>query len=187
MDAERASLLAKRKDITRTKSSAHDELHSFRSWLQWMCVDQSTSWTFCLSWFVFIVFAIVIPILSHFYLACSGCDNRHERPYDKLVQLSLTSIATLSFICLSQFVRYYGLRRFLFFDKLCNESETVRRGYMQQLNVSFLFPLLFHQLYFIVDSHDYQHLFVHTIISHNKNMMDRSKYSKLIIKDPKNT
>ncbi|PWA49734.1 hypothetical protein CTI12_AA477750 [Artemisia annua] len=143
MDAERASLLAKRKDITRTKSSAHDELHSFRSWLQWMCVDQSTSWTFCLSWFVFIVFAIVIPILSHFYLACSGCDNRHERPYDKLVQLSLTSIATLSFICLSQFVRYYGLRRFLFFDKLCNESETVRRGYTQQLNSSLKIVFIF--------------------------------------------
>lgn len=135
MDAQRVALMAKPKDISRTKSSAHDELHSFRSWLRWMCVDQSNCWTFCLSWLVFIVFAIVIPVLSHFYLACSDCDNRHARPYDTLVQLSLSSIATLSFVCLSQFVRIYGLRRFLFFDKLCNESETVRRGYTEQLNV----------------------------------------------------
>nr|XP_043618807.1 uncharacterized protein LOC122590691 [Erigeron canadensis] len=134
----------RRKDmISRTKSSAHDELHSFRSCLQWMCVDQSTGYTFCLSWLVFIVFAIVIPILSHFYLACSDCDYRHGRPYDGLVQLSLTSIATLSFVCLSRFVRFYGLRRFLFFDKLCNESETVRRGYTQQLHSSLKIVFIF--------------------------------------------
>ncbi|KAL4554141.1 hypothetical protein LXL04_037296 [Taraxacum kok-saghyz] len=143
MDSQRVGLIAKRKDISRTKSSARDELHSFRSWLRWMCVDQSNAWTFSLSWLVFIVFTIVIPILSHFYLACSDCDNRHARPYDSLVQLSLSSIATLSFVSLSQFVRVYGLRRFLFFDKLCNESEIVRRGYTEQLNSSLKIVFIF--------------------------------------------
>ncbi|KAJ9562666.1 hypothetical protein OSB04_007826 [Centaurea solstitialis] len=135
MAAQTHPLIAKGIDIHRTVSRINDELHSFRSWLRWMCVDQSTALTFCISWLVFVVFAIVIPLLSHFYLACSDCDNRHARPYDTLVQLSLTSIATLSFVCLSRFIRYYGLRRFLFFDKLCNESETVRRGYTQQVNL----------------------------------------------------
>ncbi|XP_068641844.1 uncharacterized protein [Aristolochia californica] len=51
--------------------------------------------------------------------------------------ISLTVIATLSFLCLSNFVRKYGLRRFLFLDKLCGESEKVRQGYMAQLNRSF--------------------------------------------------
>ncbi|XP_071695899.1 uncharacterized protein [Rutidosis leptorrhynchoides] len=153
MESDRsAALISKRKDISRLKSSAYDELHSFRSWLRWMCVDQSTTYTFCLSWLVFIVFAIVIPILSHFYLACSGCDNRHERPYYTLVQLSLTSIATLSFIYLSQFVRFYGLRRFLFFDKLCNESETVRRGYTDQLDSSLKILFIFVAPCFIAEA-----------------------------------
>ncbi|XP_076949018.1 uncharacterized protein LOC143621492 [Bidens hawaiensis] len=80
---------------------------------------------------MFVVFTFIIPGFSHFYLACSDCDNRHARPYDTLVQLSLSGIATLS-----QFVRVYGLRRFLFFDKLCDESETVRMGYTAQLNRS---------------------------------------------------
>ncbi|KAK1441352.1 hypothetical protein QVD17_07201 [Tagetes erecta] len=143
MDAERATLIAKRKKISRTISSVNDELHSFRSWLQWMCVDQSTGCTFCLSWFVFFIFTFVIPILSHFYLACSNCDNRHTRPYDSHVQLSLSSIATLSFVCLSQFVRIYGLRRFLFLDKLCDESEAVRRNYTEQLNSSLTILFVF--------------------------------------------
>nr|XP_043629445.1 uncharacterized protein LOC122600753 [Erigeron canadensis] len=127
---------SKRRTFNRSTSYAYDELHSFRSWLRWMCVDQSNNWTASLSWTVFIIFTFIIPILSHFYLACSDCDNRHARPYDSLVQLSLSAVATLSFVSLSQFIRIYGLRRFLFFDKLCDESEIVRTGYTAQLNRS---------------------------------------------------
>ncbi|XP_076931335.1 uncharacterized protein LOC143596438 [Bidens hawaiensis] len=101
-----------------------------------MCVDHSNICTATLSWLVFVIFTFVVPGLSHFFLACSDCDNRHDRPYDTLVQVSLSGVATLSFVSLSQFVRVYGLRRFLFFDKLCDESETVRKGYTAQLNRS---------------------------------------------------
>lgn len=123
--------------FARCSSHAQDELHSFRSYLRWMCVDQSNVWGACLSWSMFILFAIVVPAISHFVLACSTCDSRHSRSYDAVVQLSLSSVATLSFVCLSTFVRKFGLRRFLFFDKLVDESETVRSGYTEQLNVSF--------------------------------------------------
>ncbi|KAM0070749.1 hypothetical protein Hdeb2414_s0001g00016801 [Helianthus debilis subsp. tardiflorus] len=135
MEEAKVSLI-KRNRFSRTASHTHDELHSFRTWLQWMCVDQSNIYTATLSWLIFIIFTFIVPSLSHFYLACSDCDNRHARPYDTLVQLSLSSLATLSFVSLSQFVRVYGLRRFLFFDKLCDESEIVRKGYTDQLNRS---------------------------------------------------
>ncbi|KMT12808.1 hypothetical protein BVRB_4g089010 [Beta vulgaris subsp. vulgaris] len=125
-----------RKSFNRLLSHAHDELHSFRSYLRWMCVDQSNIYTAFLSWFVFLVFAIVVPAFSHFYLACPTCDAKHDRPYDTLVQLSLSSIATLSFVCISQFVRKYGLRRFLFLDKLVDESDSVRHHYTTELNRS---------------------------------------------------
>ncbi|CAI9088340.1 OLC1v1022646C2 [Oldenlandia corymbosa var. corymbosa] len=133
----------KNKAFARSQSHAFDELKSFRSWLKWMCVDQSGAWHTFLSWSVFIVLAIIVPCLSHFYLACSDCDSRHSRPYDTIVQLSLTTLATLSFVCLSQFVRKYGLRRFLFFDRLCDESETVRKGYTAQLNRSLKLLFIF--------------------------------------------
>ncbi|PPS13742.1 hypothetical protein GOBAR_AA06863 [Gossypium barbadense] len=42
----------------------------------------------------------------------------------------------MSFVCLTSFVKKYGLKRFLFFDKLCNESEIVRKGYTAKLNRS---------------------------------------------------
>ncbi|KAI4388204.1 hypothetical protein MLD38_000557 [Melastoma candidum] len=122
--------------FTRNASHVQDELRSFRSYLRWMCVDQTTFPSACISWAVFAVFGLAVPAASHFLLACGECDAVHERPFDSLVQLSMTGVATLSFLCLSTFVRRYGLRRFLFFDKLWDESETVRRGYTQQLNVS---------------------------------------------------
>ncbi|XVE80439.1 hypothetical protein DITRI_Ditri14bG0139700 [Diplodiscus trichospermus] len=128
--------LVDRNIYKRSISHALDELQSFRTYLRWMCVDQSNFWTTCLSWFLFIFLGLVVPAVSHFLLACSTCDARHTRPYDWVVQLSLSSIATLSFVCLTGFVRKYGLRRFLFFDKLCGESETVRKGYTGQLNRS---------------------------------------------------
>ncbi|RVW29998.1 hypothetical protein CK203_089825 [Vitis vinifera] len=136
MGDERERLLRKNK-FQRSISYAQDELQSFRSWLRWMCVDQSTISTGCLSWSVFILLAIAVPVMSHFLLACSSCDAKHQRPYDAVVQLSLSSVAVLSFLCLSRFIRNYGLRRFLFFDKLRDESEMVRTNYTEQLNVSF--------------------------------------------------
>ncbi|XP_057529547.1 uncharacterized protein LOC130808109 [Amaranthus tricolor] len=124
------------KSFNRLLSHAHDELHTFRSYLLWMCVDQSNFYTTFLSWFVFLVFTIIVPAFSHFYLACPSCDAKHSRPYDSLVQISLSGIATLSFLCLTHFLKKYGLRRFLFFDKLVDESDSVRRNYTNQLNRS---------------------------------------------------
>lgn len=139
----RESLMERNKKLHRSQSHADDELKSFRSYLRWMCVDQSSMATSCLSWAVFVLLGLVVPAISHFVLACSSCDSRHGRPYDGVVQLSLSSVATLSFVCLSRFVRKYGLRRFLFFDKLWDESETVRSGYTNQLNSSLKLLLIF--------------------------------------------
>ncbi|XP_071907585.1 uncharacterized protein [Coffea arabica] len=114
MEADREASLnenSKKALLARSASHAQDELKSFRTWLKWMCVDQSDWWTAFLSWSVFV--------------------------------LSLSTLAALSFICLSQFVRKYGLRRFLFFDRLCDDSETVRKGYTVQLNRSLKIVFIF--------------------------------------------
>nr|XP_043628178.1 uncharacterized protein LOC122599692 [Erigeron canadensis] len=136
MEDESVALISKRQIYSRSKSHAYDELQNFRSWLLLMCVDQSNVWTASLSWAVFVIFTFIVPSLSHFYLACSNCDNQHARPFDMLVQLSLSCVATLSFVSLSQFMRIYGLRKFLFFDRLCDESQNVRKGYTEQVNRS---------------------------------------------------
>lgn len=120
-----------------------DELRSFRSCLKWLCADQSNPWKASLSWSVFFLFTIGVPLLSHFLLVCPTCDLSHRRPYNAIVQLSLSAFATLSFISLSSFTRKYGLLKFLFLDKLSGEREKVQQGYTYQLHRSLKLLLIF--------------------------------------------
>ncbi|KAK9681468.1 hypothetical protein RND81_10G004900 [Saponaria officinalis] len=130
-----------------------DELRSFRIFLKWACVDQSSPWKTTLSWSVFFLFCIGVPLISHFVISCSTCnDEDHKQPFDSIVELSLSSISGLSYLCLTHYVRKYGLRRFLFLDKLFQVSDQVRYGYTIQLQKSFKILCIFVLPCFIADT-----------------------------------
>ncbi|KAK4398906.1 hypothetical protein Sango_1366100 [Sesamum angolense] len=139
MEAEVAEvLLSKNKSVfsENSHSEGNCELKSYSSGLKWVFLDYSSLWRTGLSWSIFFLLNIGVPVVSHFVYSCSDCDPSHQRPYDAIVQLSLSLFAALSFISLSSFARKYGLRRFLFLDKLGDESEKVRQGYTQQIHRS---------------------------------------------------
>lgn len=130
-----------------------DELKNLRVFLTWACVDQSNPWKTSLSWSVFFLFCIGVPICSHFVLFCSSCDDEdHLQPFDSIVELSLSAISILSFLSLTKFAKKLGLRKFLFLDKLCDESERVRFGYSIQLQRSIKILCMFVVPCFIADT-----------------------------------
>ncbi|KAB2600872.1 hypothetical protein D8674_001877 [Pyrus ussuriensis x Pyrus communis] len=112
------------------------EFKSFGVCLKWVFVDQSSIWRTGLSWSVFFVLAIGVPLVSHFLLACSDCDANHSRPYHVVSQLSLSLFSVLAFVSLSIWTHRYGLRKFLFLDGLYESSEKVRHGYKQHFQNS---------------------------------------------------
>lgn len=112
------------------------EFKSFGVCLKWVFVDQSSIWRTGLSWSVFFVLAIGVPLVSHFLLACSDCDANHSRPYHVVSQLSLSLFSVLAFVSLSIWTHRYGLRKFLFLDRLYESSEKVRHGYKQHFQVN---------------------------------------------------
>ncbi|KAM1351460.1 hypothetical protein ACFXTH_005224 [Malus domestica] len=112
------------------------EFKSFGVCLKWVFVDQSSIWRTGLSWSVFFVLAIGVPLASHFLLACSDCDTNDSRPYHVVSQLSLSLFSVLAFVSLSIWTHRYGLRKFLFLDRLYESSEKVRHGYKQQFQNS---------------------------------------------------
>lgn len=137
-DERRQALVPRSKPISSylyPSSSEPVELNGFTSCFKWVCVDQSNLWWAGLSWSVFFLFTVAVPLASHFLLQCSSCDANHQRPYHVPVQISLSVFAAISFVCLSRWSRKYGIRKFLFLDKLCDSSENVRRGYSQHLQV----------------------------------------------------
>ncbi|KAK4802065.1 hypothetical protein SAY86_000268 [Trapa natans] len=144
-EAQRSVLLPRTKSSTEgsagggTSGVGAVELRAFEYCLRWMCVDQSTLWKAGLSWSVFFLLTVAVPLASLFGLRCySTCDDDHRRPYQAVVQASLSVFATISFICLSRWARKYGLRRFLFLDKISDATDHVRRGYAKQLQSSLM-------------------------------------------------
>lgn len=128
------------------------ESTNYTAGLKWVFFDHSSLWKAVVGWSIFGLLNIVVPILSHLVFSCSDCDLSHQRPFDEIVQLSLSLFAGISFISLFAFSRRYGLRRFLFLDKLCDESETVRKGYTQQLHRSMKLLSAFVLPCFLADS-----------------------------------
>lgn len=105
-----------------------------------------------LSGTIFFVLVIVVPLVSHFVYSCSSCDSMHKRPFDVIVQLSLSLLSSLSFYCLSSFEQKYGLKKFLFLDKLNDASDKVRQGYTFQLQRSMKLLSYFVLPIFLFDS-----------------------------------
>ncbi|KAE9594729.1 hypothetical protein Lalb_Chr18g0056851 [Lupinus albus] len=137
MAEDKERLLQMNKETTAQTIITEDvaQLRSFTSYLKWVYVDQSNLLKAGLSWSVFFSLAYVVPILSHFMLDCSKttCDADHSRPYHVPVQISLSIFATISFLSLSDWDRRYGFRKFLFLDKVCDESIKIQRGYGHQM------------------------------------------------------
>ncbi|XP_076907587.1 uncharacterized protein LOC143564089 [Bidens hawaiensis] len=118
----------------------------------WIFLDQSNPWKAGLSWSIFFFLTICVPVLSHLAFQCSTCDYHHRRPYDLLVQASLSLLSTISLLSLLSFSRKYGLRRFLFLDKMSSVSDEVRRGYSDQLHRAMKFFCAFVIPCFIVNA-----------------------------------
>uniref|UniRef100_M1B0T4 Extracellular ligand-gated ion channel n=1 Tax=Solanum tuberosum TaxID=4113 RepID=M1B0T4_SOLTU len=138
-EGETGLLLQSNKELLSSGYSIHEyseEIKKIKSALTWVFLDQSNLWRAGLSWSLFFILTIGVPLVSHFMFACLTCDTMHQRPFDALVQVSLSLFATLSFVSLSSFARKYGIRKFLFLDKLYEDSEKVQQGYTEQLHRS---------------------------------------------------
>ncbi|KAI7747364.1 hypothetical protein M8C21_018634, partial [Ambrosia artemisiifolia] len=89
-----------------------------------------------LSWLTFSLLTFVVPVLSHYSLLRPVFHHDHLRPFDWIVQVSLSSFSTLSFVCLWRFTSKYGLTRFLFLDKLDSVGGNVRPRYSDEVQLT---------------------------------------------------
>ncbi|TVU29612.1 hypothetical protein EJB05_21187, partial [Eragrostis curvula] len=135
--ADASPLLPSRKpaaQYARCASHPRDELRSFRACLRWLCVDHSTRARSAASWAAFLLLAVAAPSA----LRLASPSSTPDRPFDGLVQVSLTLAAALAFICLGRLLgRAGGMRRLLYLDSLRRDSEEVQCGYAAQLDRSF--------------------------------------------------
>ncbi|MCL7041779.1 hypothetical protein MKW94_030130 [Papaver nudicaule] len=122
----------------RTKSNIYDELRNFRVSLRWCALDHSTNVNKTVSYLVFILLTIVVPILTSVFVHVPKTSTIEDPiSFNKLIQLPESGLAIIGFFTISRFFEKYGLRRLLFLDQLQDDSTYVRRGYVRELDRSF--------------------------------------------------
>ncbi|KAG0582571.1 hypothetical protein KC19_3G070200 [Ceratodon purpureus] len=126
-----------RNKYKRSMSNPKDELRQFRSGLSWLGLDQSTTPKVVWSRILFVLLAFLVPIFNFTFVSCDTCDLGHRHPFEKLVQISESVLAAVSFLSLSHILHTYGLRRTLLLDKIIRESIDVQLGFNAKLKSSF--------------------------------------------------
>ncbi|OQU80886.1 hypothetical protein SORBI_3007G204900 [Sorghum bicolor] len=124
------------------KSVIHDELRSFRVFLQWCALDHSTRACRAASYAAFVALALLVPAAVSLSLRADAAlsrDSASAITFNRVAQAPATGLAVISFATLAAFFRRLGgLRQLLFLDgALRDDTAFVRRGYARELDRAF--------------------------------------------------
>ncbi|XAR48157.1 hypothetical protein NMG60_11030888 [Bertholletia excelsa] len=86
---------------------------------------QTSVLSFFLSWVVFLVIGVSIPVVLLEIFNCSDCESFQIKGFELDVVVSQAILTAVSLFCVSHNLSKHGIRKLLFIDRL-NSSETAR-------------------------------------------------------------
>lgn len=98
--------------------------------------NQSSLSSFLVSWGVFLVFGVLLPVVMLELSNCPGCERGQIKSFEIGIVVSQVSLAASSMLCLSHNLRKYGVRKFLFVDRYSGYVERFSAQYVQKISVS---------------------------------------------------
>ncbi|KAG6398732.1 hypothetical protein SASPL_140201 [Salvia splendens] len=98
--------------------------------------NQSSVVRFLVSWGVFLVFGVVLPVVMLQLSNCSGCEQGQIMSFEIGIVVSQASLAASSMLCFSHNLRKYGVRKFLFVDRYSGYVERFSAQYVQKISGS---------------------------------------------------
>lgn len=111
-------------------------LTRIETFLAFIGFEQSSWWTFALSWTSFSLFGVAVPVVALFAGDCSDCEDYQRKDFEVEIVAFQACLAAVSLFCLSQNLRKYGLRRFLFVDRYSGKLLSLHDRYIKQVSVS---------------------------------------------------
>ncbi|KAL0327355.1 UNVERIFIED_CONTAM: hypothetical protein Sangu_1813500 [Sesamum angustifolium] len=109
-------------------------LQSLDCFLYFLGFNQSTVWSFLLSWGVFLVIGVLLPVVMLELSNCPGCEKGQIKSFEIGIVVSQACLAAASLICLSHNLRKYGVRKFLFVDRYSGHVERFSDQYVQKIS-----------------------------------------------------
>ncbi|KAI3452613.1 hypothetical protein Pfo_009277 [Paulownia fortunei] len=104
--------------------------------LSFLGFNQSSVWSFLLSWGVFLVIGVLLPVVMLELSNCPGCEKGQIKSFEIGIVVSQACLAAASLICLSHNLRKYGVRKFLFVDRYNGHVERFSGQYVQKISDS---------------------------------------------------
>nr|VDD63495.1 unnamed protein product [Brassica oleracea] len=98
--------------------------------------NQSSTRSLVLSWIVFLMIGLVLPVTVLELGHCKGCETYQNKSFELNIVVSQACLAGVSLLCVSHNLRKYGIREFLFVDQLSGRMGRLKDQYMQQISNS---------------------------------------------------
>ncbi|XP_062170700.1 uncharacterized protein LOC133876436 [Alnus glutinosa] len=90
--------------------------------------------SFTLSWVLFLLLGVALPLLAIELPRCSDCERYQIKSFELEILVSQSLVAAISLLCISRNLRKYGLRKFLFVDRYHGHRAQFREEYLQKIN-----------------------------------------------------
>ncbi|KAE8682011.1 hypothetical protein F3Y22_tig00111277pilonHSYRG00076 [Hibiscus syriacus] len=125
-----------RQQEIRKSNSLDDALENLEWFLTFLGFNQSSLLSFSLSWAVFTVVGVLVPVLALELSECGSCEMYQIKDFEVDVMASQACLAAVSLFCISFNLRKYGLRRFLFVDRYGGQMARFSDLYVKQISAS---------------------------------------------------
>ncbi|GJR46894.1 amidohydrolase 1 [Tanacetum coccineum] len=101
-----------------------------------MGFNQDSFLRFGLSWFMFLMIGVVVPVVVLMLTTnCLRCDLYQVKGFELVVVSSHACLAAVALLCLSHNLRKYGVRKFLFVDQYHGHVQRFFKDYVLKIDI----------------------------------------------------
>ncbi|KAL2465442.1 Protein of unknown function (DUF3537) [Abeliophyllum distichum] len=119
----------------KVETEIDNSLKALEKFLGFVGFCQYTFLSTALSWFVFILLAVGLPVITIQFSYCSNCEKYEIKSFELKILVSQTVVAAISLLCISHILRKYGVRKMLFVDQCHGHLSQFRHLYLQKIRV----------------------------------------------------
>lgn len=113
-------------------------LNRLETFLRVLGFCQYSVFSFCVSWLLFLVLGVGLPLYVIQFSYCTNCE-KEKKKFELEVLASQSIVAAISLLCISHNLRKYGVRKFLFVDRSHGHLTQFLQEYILKINVSLFF------------------------------------------------
>ena len=111
-------------------------LHRLETFLRIFGFCQYSALSITLSWLVFLLLGVALPLSIIELSYCSNCEKYQIKNFELEILVSESLVAAISLLFISHNLRKYGERKFLFVDRCHGHMTQFREEYLQKINVT---------------------------------------------------